>query len=51
MRAGIAHLVKVWFVVINATFLLNVTFNNSSVVISWQSVLFVEETRVPRENY
>jgi hypothetical protein len=32
-----------WFIVFNAT------FNNIS-VISWQSVLLVEETRVPREN-
>jgi len=30
--------------------LLNATFNNSS-VISCQSVLLVEETRVPRENH
>jgi len=30
--------------------MLNVTFNNIS-VISWQSVLLVEETGVPRENY
>ena len=28
----------------------NATFNNIS-VISWQSVLLVEETRVPRENH
>ena len=28
----------------------NATFNNIS-VISWQSVLLVEETRVPGENY
>ena len=28
----------------------NVTFNNIS-VISWPSVLLVEETRVPRENH
>ena len=28
----------------------NATFNNIS-VISWQSVLFVEETGVPRENH
>ena len=33
----------VWFVVFNAI------FNNIS-VISWRSVLLVEETRVPREN-
>ena len=33
-----------WFI------LLNITFNNSS-VISWQSVLLVEETGVPRENH
>ena len=33
----------VWFMVFNAT------FNNIS-VISWQSVLLVEETGVPREN-
>ena len=35
---------KVRFMVFNAT------FNNIS-VISWQSVLLVEETRVPRENH
>jgi hypothetical protein len=29
---------------------LNATFNNSS-VISWRSVLLVEETRVPEENH
>jgi hypothetical protein len=34
----------VWFMVFKAT------FNNIS-VISWQSVLLVEETRVPRENH
>ena len=34
----------VWFIVFNAT------FNNIS-VISWWSVLLVEETRVPGENY
>jgi len=28
----------------------NATFNNIS-VISWQSILLVEETRVPRENH
>jgi hypothetical protein len=28
----------------------NATFNNIS-VISWRSVLLVEETRVPRENH
>jgi hypothetical protein len=28
----------------------NATFNNIS-VISWQSILLVEETGVPRENY
>ena len=33
-----------WFVVFNAT------FDNIS-VISWQSVLLVEEIRVPRENH
>jgi hypothetical protein len=33
-----------WFMVLNAT------FNNIS-VISWQSVLLVEETRVPGENH
>jgi hypothetical protein len=35
---------KVWFVVLNAT------FNNIS-VISWRSVLLVEETRVPGEKH
>jgi hypothetical protein len=30
--------------------LLNATFNNTS-VISWQSVLLVEETGVPGENH
>ena len=34
----------VWFMVFNAI------FNNIS-VISWQSVLLVEETGVPRENH
>jgi hypothetical protein len=34
----------VWFMVFNAT------FNNIS-VISWQSVLLVEETGIPRENH
>jgi hypothetical protein len=34
----------VWFMVFNAT------FNNIS-VISWQSVLLVEETGVPREKH
>ena len=29
----------------------NATFNNISVVISWQSVLLVEETGVPGENH
>ena len=33
-----------WFMVLNAT------FNNIS-VISWQSVLLMEETGVPGENY
>jgi len=36
-------MIQVYFIVLNAT------FNNIS-VISWQSVLLVEETRVPREN-
>ena len=35
---------RVWFMVFNAT------FNNIS-VISWQSVLLVEETGVPGENH
>ena len=30
--------------------MVNATFNNIS-VISWQSVLLVEETRVPEENH
>ena len=34
----------VWFMVYNATF-------NSSLVISWQSVLLMEETGVPEKNY
>jgi hypothetical protein len=34
----------VWFIVFN------VTFNNSS-VISWRSILLVEETGVPGENH
>ena len=36
--------IKVWFMVLNAT------FKNIS-VISWQLVLLVEETRVPAENH
>jgi len=35
---------SVWFMVFKAT------FNNIS-VISWQSVLLMEKTRVPRENH
>ena len=35
-----------WFMVFSATF----KFNNIS-VISWQSVLLVEEAEVPRENH
>jgi len=34
-----------WFMVFNAT------FNNIFSVISWRSVLLVEETEVPGENY
>jgi hypothetical protein len=37
-------IVNGWFMVLNAT------FNNIS-VISWQSVLLVEETGIPGENY
>jgi hypothetical protein len=33
-----------WFMVLNATF-------NNILVISWRSVLLVEETREPRENH
>jgi hypothetical protein len=33
-----------WFMVFNAT------FNNISVIL-WQSVLLMEETRVPEENH
>ena len=36
--------ILVWFVVFN------VTFNNNSTIL-WRSVLSVEETGVPRENY
>jgi len=35
---------------IGIVFLCNATFNNSS-VISWRSILLVEETGVPRENH
>jgi hypothetical protein len=38
------QLLKAWFMVFN------VTFNNIS-VISWRSVLLVEETGVPGENH
>jgi hypothetical protein len=44
MLEGNRLLIIAWFVVFNAT------FNNIS-VISWRSVLLVEETRVPRENH
>jgi hypothetical protein len=37
-----------WFVCLFKVF--SGTFNNIS-IISWQSVLMVEETRVPRENH
>ena len=40
---------KIWGVRARAM-VLNATFNNIS-VISWQSVLLVEETGVPRENH
>jgi hypothetical protein len=40
----ITEQVGLWFMVFNAT------FNNISVIL-WQSVLLLEETRVPRENY
>jgi len=38
------HLLRLWFMVFNAT------FNNIS-VISWRSVLLVEETGVPGETH
>ena len=46
IRTCLGHKKKglVWFMVFNAT------FNNIS-GISWQIVLLVEETRVPRENH
>ena len=43
-QAKAVHHLYGWFMVFNAT------FNNIS-VISWQSVLLVEETGVPRENH
>jgi hypothetical protein len=45
--AGTEWNFKMWFVVMVMVF--NTTFNNIS-VISWPSVLLVEETRVPVEN-
>jgi hypothetical protein len=36
-----------WFMMFNTTF----TKKNNISVISWRSVLLVEETRVPRENH
>ena len=38
------------FIVLFGFMVFNATLNNIS-VISWQSVLLVEETRVPRENH
>jgi hypothetical protein len=40
----IVYMVRVWVMVFKAT------FNNISAISSWQSVLLVEETGVPREN-
>jgi hypothetical protein len=40
---GDIHIFDGWFMVFNATF-------NNIAVISWQSVLLVEKTRVPGEN-
>ena len=40
----LVHLGVVWFMVLNTTF-------NYILVISWWSVLLVEETRVPGENH
>jgi hypothetical protein len=41
----------IWFVCLFVCLVVfNATFNNIS-VISWQSVLLVEETRVPGENH
>ena len=44
LQLFLAETVMVWFMVFNAT------FNNIS-VISWRSVLLVEETGVPEENH
>jgi hypothetical protein len=45
LHAGVAELLT-W---VDGFMVFNATFNNIS-VISWQSALLVEETRVPREN-
>jgi len=42
------HIISIWIRV--RVMMLNATFYNIS-VISWQSVLLVEETRVPGENH
>ena len=48
---GILEMILIWKLnIIYERMLFNATFNNIS-VISWQSVLLVEETRVPWENY
>jgi hypothetical protein len=44
--ANWSYEIKVWVIF----FMFNATFNNIS-VISWPSVLLVEETEVPRENH
>jgi hypothetical protein len=46
----VVHLNRVEVMVFRKVVVFNANFNNVS-VISWRIVLFVEETRVPRENY
>jgi hypothetical protein len=54
--ARLKHIIVLISTVLTATFelgwfmVLNATFNNIS-VITWRSVLLVEETRVPAENH
>jgi hypothetical protein len=47
---NIVFLIHVWLVGLVWFMVFNATFNNIS-VISWQSVLLVDETGVPGENH
>jgi hypothetical protein len=49
-QSVVKHIMRFCFRIEGGFGVFNATFNNIS-VISWQSVLFVEETAVPGENH